>query len=396
MSHDRPDPASLNRLQRWVLARSAARYEALEPELRRIAVERDLFLASGQSAGLWIGLGCGIAGTTVGLSLGGGSPPMAPWLAFIVAAGLFAGLFKVGMGLWLRPERFTAKRMWRIGWIALIATYAGAIASFRGDVRPLMEAGAPWYEAALRVFWRATPLQIMVLIAALLLITIVSAARREYMARALEAARAEHERDTQARQLAQARLALLQAQIQPHFLFNTLAALQHWLDAGDARAAPLLRDLTAFLRGSTEAMLRPEASVADECAMAGRYLAIMQARLGARLRWAIDVAPACALHAVPSGLVLTLVENAVGHGIEPQLHGGEVRVVARGTAAGGLDLQVLDDGAGLATGPAPEGVGLANCRERLRHQFGDRATLTLTPRVDGPGCCARLQIDAPA
>jgi hypothetical protein len=247
-----PAPASLNRLQRWVLERSAGRYAALAPELRRIAIERDLFLTSRRSWGLWTGLVGGTPGTTVGLALSG-APQLAPWLAFVMAAGMFAGLFKVGMSVWLRPERYTAKRMWRIGWISFVANFAGAIASFGGDIRPLLAAGTPWYEAALRVFWRATPLQIMLLVAVLLLLlllTIVSAARREYMARALEAAHAEQERETSARQLAQARLALLQAQIQPHFLFNTLAALQHWVDVGDARAAPLLRDLTSFLRAA--------------------------------------------------------------------------------------------------------------------------------------------------
>jgi len=384
------DPASLNRAQRWVLARSASRYAQLAPELRRIAMERDLFLASGRSWGLWTGLVAGTLGTTVGLAVGG-APRLAPWLAFVMAAGMFAGLFKVGLSVWLRPERFTAKRMWRVGWMAFVATYAGAIASFRGDLRPLLDGGTPWAEAALRVFWRATPLQIMLLIAFLLLLTIVSAARREYMARALESARAEQALDVSARQLAQARLSLLQAQIQPHFLFNTLAALQHWVDTGDARAAPLLRDLTSFLRGSTEAMLRPTVTLAEECAMVERYLAIMQARLGGRLRWSTDVAPDCAGQALPPGLVVTLVENAIGHGIEPQLHGGELRIVARRTEADGFELQVLDDGAGLPPGGAVDGVGLANCRERLRHQFGASAELTLSPRADGRGCCARVR-----
>ena len=390
-----PAPDSLNRLQRWVLERSAGRYAALAPDLRRIAIERDLFLASPQSWGLWTGLVCGTAGTTVGLALSG-APRLAPWLAFMLAAGMFAGLFKVGMSVWLRPERFTGKRMWHIGWISFIATYAGAIASFRGDLRPLLAAGTPWYEAALRVFWRATPLQIMLLIACLLLLTIVSTARREYMARALEKARAEQALDASARQLAQARLSLLQAQIQPHFLFNTLAALQHWVDVGDARAAPLLRDLTKFLRASTEAMLRPEVTLAEECAMVERYLSIMQARLGERLCWAIDVAPDCAAQMLPPGLVITLVENAVGHGIEPQLRGGEVRVIARRAEDGSLDLQVLDDGAGLPAGGASDGVGLANCRERLRHRFGDHAELTLHPRADEGGSCARVHLSAAA
>ena len=233
----------------------------------------------------------------------------------------------------------------------------------------------------------------MLLIAVLLLLTIVSAARREYMQRALEQSRAEQERDASARQLTQARLTLLQAQIQPHFLFNTLAALQHWVGVGDARAAPLLRALTSFLRGSTELMLRPEVTLAEECAMVAHYLAIMQMRLGDRLRFSIDVAPDCAAQALPPGLVITLVENAVEHGIEPQLRGGEVKLVAR-REGGTFELRVLDDGPGLSPGDTREGVGLANSRERLRHQFGARAELTLANRDDGPGARACLRLRA--
>jgi len=383
------DDTSLNRVQRWVLSHSVERYAKLEPELRAIAIERDTFLFSARSLGLWAGMLFGTLGTTAGLALG--SPRVSVGLAFLLAVLTFAGLFKTGLSLWLRPERFTAKRMWRIGWMSMIASYAGAIASFRGDLRPLIEAGAPWYEAVLRVIWRATPLQIMVLVAVLLLLTIVSAARREYMQRALEGARAEQERDASARQLTQARLTLLQAQIQPHFLFNTLAALQHWVDVGDARAAPLLRSLTSFLRGSTELMLRPEATLAQECEMVVHYLAIMQARLGDRLRFAIDIAPGCADQLLPPGLLITLVENAIEHGIEPQLRGGELRVVAR-QDRGVFELRVLDDGAGLTTADAHEGIGLANSRERLRHEFGARAELTLTARDDGPGAQACLRL----
>ena len=379
------DDTSLNRVQRWVLTHSAERYAKLEPELRPIAMERDKFLFSARALGLWAGLVFGTAGTTAGLALG--SPRVSVGLAFLLAALTFAGLFKVGLSVWLRPQRFTAKRMRRIGWIAMLATYAGAIASFRGELRPLLEAGAPWYEAVLRVVWRATPLQIMLLVAVLLLLTIVSAARREYMQRALEQARAERERDANASQLTQARLTLLQAQIQPHFLFNTLAALQHWVDVGDARAAPLLHSLTRFLRGSAELMLQAQVTLAQECEMAGHYLAIMQSRLGERLRFSIDIAPDCAAQLLPPGLVMTLVENAALHGVEPQLHGGEVCVQAR-SIDGVFELRVLDDGAGLRP-DATDGVGLANSRERLAHQFGGRAELALTARRECAGRSAR-------
>lgn len=179
---------------------------------------------------------------------------------------------------------------------------------------------------------------------------------------------------------------LAAAQIQPHFLFNTLASLQHWVDTGDTRAAPLLRDFTAYLRATLPMFERELQPLADEIAMVRRYLAIMQARLGARLTFDIDVPddPAAEL---PPGIVLTLVENAIAHGIEPQLRGGHIGIAA-GLDGGRLRLTVRDDGPGLTPGWA-DGVGLANTRRRLLHAH-PTATLTLTDTH--PGCLATLTL----
>lgn len=179
---------------------------------------------------------------------------------------------------------------------------------------------------------------------------------------------------------------LATAQIQPHFLFNTLASLQHWVDTGDARAAPLLRDFTAYLRATLPMFERELQPLADEMAMVRRYLAIMQARLGARLAFHIDV-PAGDTTPLPPGIVLTLVENAIGHGIEPQLRGGRIDIAAR-RERGRLVLTVRDDCPGLAPGCA-DGVGLANTRRRLA-QARPGATLTLAPAH--PGCLATLTL----
>jgi hypothetical protein len=179
---------------------------------------------------------------------------------------------------------------------------------------------------------------------------------------------------------------LAAAQIQPHFLFNTLASLQHWVDTGDTRAAPLLRDFTAYLRATLPMFERELQPLADEIEMVRRYLAIMQARLGARLTFAIDVSAELPAQ-VPPGIVLTLVENAIAHGIEPQLRGGQVTVAAH-RAGHQLVLTVRDDGAGLSPGCA-DGVGLANSRRRLVNA-NPNATLTLT-HAD-PGCVATLTL----
>ncbi len=180
---------------------------------------------------------------------------------------------------------------------------------------------------------------------------------------------------------------LATAQIQPHFLFNTLASLQHWVDTGDTRAAPLLRDFTAYLRATLPMFERDLQPLGDEMAMVQRYLAIMQARLGARLTFDIDVSAEFAPVELPPGLVLTLVENAIAHGVEPQLRGGHIALAARREGAR-LVLTVHDDGPGLAPG-CTDGVGLSNTRRRL-HQAFPNASLTLTDAA--PGCTATLTL----
>ncbi|CAM3735465.1 sensor histidine kinase [Roseateles saccharophilus] len=177
---------------------------------------------------------------------------------------------------------------------------------------------------------------------------------------------------------------LAAAQIQPHFLFNTLASLQHWVDTRDERAAPLLRDFTAYLRATLPMFERELQPLADEVEMVRRYLAIMQARLGPRLGFAINV-PAGVTAELPPGVVLTLVENAIAHGIEPQLRGGHIEIAARHDGAH-LVLTVRDDGPGLAPGWT-EGVGLSNTRRRLLQAFS-AATLILADAH--PGCIATL------
>jgi signal transduction histidine kinase len=179
---------------------------------------------------------------------------------------------------------------------------------------------------------------------------------------------------------------LAAAQIQPHFLFNTLASLQHWVDTGDPRAAPLLRDFTGYLRATLPMFERDLQPLADELEMVRRYLAIMQARLGARLSFDID-APAGIDAPLPPGIVLTLVENAIAHGIEPQLRGGHVAVSVRRDGARTV-VTVRDDGPGLAEG-WQDGVGLANTRRRLT-QVCPGCTLTLT--TADPGCLATLTL----
>lgn len=182
---------------------------------------------------------------------------------------------------------------------------------------------------------------------------------------------------------------LATAQVEPHFLFNTLASVQHWVQAKDDRAAPLLAALTGYLRATLPLFDRPLLAAGQELQAVRHYLQVMQARLGARLAWQIDVEPAAEPALLPPGLLLTLVENAIEHGIEPQLRGGHLTLTGR-VAGGVAHFAVSDDGAGLAAG-WQEGTGLANIRERLALAGGAAAGFTLSAAPEG-GCRAEIHL----
>ena len=180
---------------------------------------------------------------------------------------------------------------------------------------------------------------------------------------------------------------LAAAQVEPHFLFNTLASLQHWVDTKDDRAAPLLTALTGFLRATLPLFNRPRLALGDEAQAVREYLEVMRLRLGDRLRYGVEVAPAAAAAQVPPGLLLTLVENAVEHAVMPSLSGAELTVRADVDGAR-VTLTVQDTGPGLSPA-ATDGVGLANTRARLAQAFGPRAALSLENAAGG-GCVARI------
>jgi len=385
-----PAAPSRNALQRCPFGWAANLHARLPASMREPAGLIERFMFSVRGLGVGLALGCAFAVCAFALHGRGAS-----WLAAIlVSLVMIAGFVASFLAGWLMPQRYSGRKLWSIAMLMALVSYAGGLGSLVGAGRFHDQSAQQWAGTLLEALWRATPFQLIAGLMMVLLAWASSASRRYLLQAELVRVKLGNERDAAAAQLTQARLSLLQAQIQPHFLFNTLAALQHWVDIGDARAAPLLRALTSFLRGSTELMSRPEVTLAQESEMARHYLSIMRSRLGDRLRFEIDIAPDCATQPLPPGLLVTLVENAVEHGIEPQLHGGRVDVVAR-RRDGAFELRVLDDGVGLRAGAAGlvEGVGLGNSRERLRHRFGDRARLRLGLRSDGPGTevCLRLE-----
>jgi LytS/YehU family sensor histidine kinase len=174
---------------------------------------------------------------------------------------------------------------------------------------------------------------------------------------------------------------LLQAQIEPHFLFNTLANIHSLIKEDPETASLILEELNSYLRTSLRRTRVATSTVGEEIELIEALLAIGAARLRARLEYTIRVPPAVRETPLPPLLLQPLVENAIRHGIEPAIGGGSIEVEARRTDDA-LELTVRDTGVGF-NAEAPPGVGLANVRARLANLYGDRGKLefyTNTPQ----------------
>lgn len=188
------------------------------------------------------------------------------------------------------------------------------------------------------------------------------------------------------KQAADARLRMLQAQIEPHFLFNTLANVQALIDYEPARARHMLASFIDYLRYSLDASRRTHATLGDELALLDSYLQVMQVRLGERLHYTLDVPPVLQAHPFAPLLLQPLVENAIKYGIEPQVAGGSVTVRAT-QAQGRVTITVQDQRADARTVPSKvqpgTGAGLANVRVRLQATLGANAALSIAETQHG-------------
>ncbi|MEO5771884.1 MAG: histidine kinase, partial [Burkholderiaceae bacterium] len=180
------------------------------------------------------------------------------------------------------------------------------------------------------------------------------------------------ERETLQRQATDAQLAVLQSQIEPHFLFNTLANVQALVESGSSRAAPVLASLVAYLRAAMPQIHSGTPTLGQEEKLVRAYLELMQMRMPDRLSFAVEVPAGLRDLPLPPMTLLTLVENAVRHGIDPSETGGRIEVGAGRSTEGRMVLWVEDSGRGIDESGVP-GVGLANLRERLSAAYGQRA-----------------------
>jgi signal transduction histidine kinase len=196
-------------------------------------------------------------------------------------------------------------------------------------------------------------------------------------------------RERETRELAEARLMVMQAQVEPHFLFNTLAHVRRLFKTDPPAAQAMLAHLARYLGAMLPQMRKADATLAHELSLALAYLSVQKIRMGPRLAVHTDVPDALGALDFPPMMLVTLVENAIRHGLNPLPDGGRVRIQAR-AGDGKLRVQVADSGAGLSESSGA-GVGLANVRARLTTLYGGNARFLLAQNPHG-GVTATIEL----
>ncbi len=222
----------------------------------------------------------------------------------------------------------------------------------------------------------------------------------EAITRAITRRIAEHRRNEQAaakqtvteKELTVAKLSLLHAQVEPHFLYNTLASAQYLTRSDPARAGQMLGNLITYLRHSLPRTEDSLSTLGEELERARAYLEILKIRMGNRLSLQIEVPDALKSIPFPAMMLQTLVENAIKHGLEPKSGGGTVWIIAR-DIDDTLAVTVADDGQGFNAESSGTGIGLKNVRERLRLAYGGAASFAIVANFPS-GVAATINIPA--
>jgi two-component sensor histidine kinase len=195
------------------------------------------------------------------------------------------------------------------------------------------------------------------------------------------------------KQLVQAQMRMLQAQIEPHFLFNTLATIQSLISRSPDKANLMMDNFIAYLRQSLSASRAQEGTVRQEFDLLRNYLELLKIRMGDRLQFDLELDDELSSAPLAPMLLQPVVENAIKHGLEPKVEGGRVRITARreGTQ---MVLSVADNGLGFSdhADSTGEGVGLSNLRERLNVLYDGQATLTVAEASPGTAITIRIPL----
>lgn len=217
---------------------------------------------------------------------------------------------------------------------------------------------------------------IMLMIVTMIIVKIVLGSKRKAETRA-QAATATAAEESLKRQLAEAQLKMMQAQVEPHFLFNTLASVDYLIETDPARASTMQKNLIQYLRAALPQMREGSTTLGKEIALCRSYLEILKVRMEDRLQYAITVPQGLASAQFPPMMLQSLVENSIKHGLEPKAEGGTLTISAD-VANGNLRVTVADTGLGFAAGGRPgTGVGLSNVQERLAALYNGAAKLVI-------------------
>jgi signal transduction histidine kinase len=283
-----------------------------------------------------------------------------------LASGLL-GLLAVALGTALLPKRLNSRVRWAAMFVLLvIATAASGLVRLWMSIDP----PGPFYEEAV---W-CTDIVVTWTTLGLVTYGLVNSIRSQHEARRRLGQQVAEESTLSAAAL-EARLTVLQAQIEPHFLFNTLANVRRLCEVDPERGRQMLGSLLDYLRAALPAMRRPSAALAEEFELVRAYLSVLQHRMGDRLQFRIELSEHLAEAPIPPLILPTLVENAIRHGLGPLPEGGTITVHAVKDNSH-VVVSVADDGAGFQA-ESGSGVGLANTRARLSALFGNAASLSL-------------------
>jgi sensor histidine kinase YesM len=310
------------------------------------------------------------------------------WLGALLMANLLAlCVIVVSLSAWYGYRKWTGPRARRAFLTFFGMMVFGGLAVLVADALLNDRSLAQMAPRKLSTLLGATLLMGFVMFA--LLASIANLRQREADHR-MALLKAEAEQERLARAGVQAELKLLQAQVEPHFLFNTLANLRQLIQSDPARATSMLDHLIHYLRTALPEIRAEDSTVGREVQLARSYLEILRIRMGGALEVHTRIAPELESHAFPPMVVLTLVENAVKHGVGP-VGRGMVTIDAE-RAGDCLRITVEDDGRGLG-GSIGQGVGLTNVRERLLALYGSAARLDLASR-EGGGTRASVEVPA--
>ncbi len=294
--------------------------------------------------------------------------PYAPPVVYSLCIGLFCWAI-IDLGRDLFPS--AQDTGWPTGWAGLALVVGGIVVGYL--------VGTRLADQFCRVFgWYASapPVDPGVELRSSILITALSGIAASYWFYSRSKSAYLERKMGEARHLAdEARLKLLESQLEPHMLFNTLANLRALIGADPPRAVGMLDHMIAYLRATLDASRSATHSLQSEFDRLRDYLELMAIRMGPRLAYSLELPPELAQHPVPALLLQPLVENSIQHGLEPNVEGGRVTVSAR-RDHGLLVLEVTDTGVGAEPdAPAGNGFGLSQVRERLATLYGPAASI---------------------